>query len=100
MILSITNLQEDYAKALLVDREALTDRAPLGRRPRSPEFSWTLIHRRASPVRQVAKTWSFAGPGVPRSGRAGNGEVTEERKEGAGAGWLANSNKLSGVSSR
>ena len=55
MILSVTNLQEAYAKALLVDRDRLARGPPRGRRARGPRAPpGRLQHGRAAAVRPGA----------------------------------------------
>ena len=89
MILSITNLQEAYAKALLVDRRVLKEARHSGDVLRAHR---TLIDAYATDVRLLcAKVREDIGAAVDpiaafkQSGYAER--VAKERAEGGGAGW-------------
>jgi len=89
MILSITNLQEAYAKALLVDRRVLKEARHSGNVLRAHR---TLIDAYATDVRLLcAKVREDIGAAVDpiaafkQSGYAER--VAKERAEGVGAGW-------------
>ena len=89
MILSITNLQEAYAKALLVDRRVLKEARHSGDVLRAHR---TLIDAYATDVRLLcAKVREDIGAAVDpiaafkQSGYAER--VAKERAEGVGAGW-------------
>ena len=86
MVLSVVNLQEAYAKALLVDRAALRA-APGGRRrARRPRAAARrLPHRRPPAVREGARRrWAPPRTRSPRSARRGYAErVAAEREPAA-----------------
>jgi L-rhamnose isomerase / sugar isomerase len=89
MILSVTNLQEAYAKALLVDRAALTEARQAGDVLGAHRL---LLDAYATDVRPLcARAREDLGAAADpiaafkQSGYAG--KVAEERGEGAGAGW-------------
>jgi L-rhamnose isomerase/sugar isomerase len=89
MILSVTNLQETYAKALLVDRRALDEARRSGDVLGAHR---TLLDAYATDVRPLcAKVRQDIGGAVDpivafeQSGYAER--VAEERAEGVGAGW-------------
>jgi len=89
MILSITNLQEAYAKALLVDREALqTARRSgdvLGAHRILLDAYNTDVRLLCAKVREDLGASPDPVAAFRESGYME--KVTEERKEGAGAGW-------------
>jgi L-rhamnose isomerase / sugar isomerase len=89
MILSVTNLQEAYAKALLVDRAALREARQAGDVLGAHRL---LLDAYATDVRPLcARAREDLGAAADpiaafeQSGYAGR--VAEERGEGAGAGW-------------
>jgi L-rhamnose isomerase / sugar isomerase len=89
MILSVTNLQEAYAKALLVDRAALREARQAGDVLGAHRL---LLDAYATDVRPLcARAREDLGAAADpiaafkQSGYAG--KVAEERGEGAGAGW-------------
>jgi L-rhamnose isomerase/sugar isomerase len=89
MILSVTNLQEAYAKALLVDRQVLDEARHSGD---VLEAHRALLDAYATDVRPLcAKVREGMGAAVDpiaaftQSGYAER--VAEERAEGIGAGW-------------
>jgi L-rhamnose isomerase / sugar isomerase len=89
MILSVTNLQEAYAKALLVDRRALDEARHSGDVLGAHR---TLLDAYATDVRSLcAKVREDIGAAVdPIATFAHSGyaeRVAEERAEGVGAGW-------------
>jgi L-rhamnose isomerase/sugar isomerase len=89
MILSIMNLQESYAKALLVDREALTRARRAGDVLGAHRV---LLDAYATDVRPLcARTREdLGGSADPITTFRNSGYLEkkiEERKEGAGAGW-------------
>ncbi len=89
MILSVTNLQEAYAKALLVDRAALAQARRAGE---VLEAHRLLLHAYATDVRplcaRVREDLGAAADPVAAFKESGYaGKVAEERGEGAGAGW-------------
>src|SRR5919112_1054778 len=89
MILSVTNLQEAYAKALLVDRQALNEARHSGDVLGAHR---TLMEAYATDVRPLcAKVRESMGAAVdPISAFKQSGyaeRVAEERVEGVGAGW-------------
>ncbi len=89
MILSVTNLQEAYAKALLVDRAALAEARRAGDVLGAHRV---LLDAYATDVRPLcAKAREDLGASVdPVSAFRESGyseRVSEERLEGAGAGW-------------
>ncbi len=89
MILSVTNLQEAYAKALLVDRRALTEARRAGDVLGAHRL---LLDAYATDVRPLcAKVREDLGASPdPISAFEESGyheRVVEERKEGVGAGW-------------
>jgi L-rhamnose isomerase/sugar isomerase len=89
MILSVTNLQEAYAKALLVDREALREAQRAGdvlggHRVLLDAYS-TDVRPLCAKVRE-----DLGGSAEPVAALRASGyleRVMEERKEGAQAGW-------------
>jgi len=89
MILSVTNLQEAYAKALLVDRAALaeTRRAGdvLGAHRLLLDAYATDVRPLCASVREDLGAAADPIAAFKESGYAG--KVAEERGEGAGAGW-------------
>ena len=89
MILSLTNLQEAYAKALLVDRQTLQNARRSGDVLGAHRI---LLNAYNTDVRALcAKVREDLGASpdpVAAFRQSGYAEkVTEERKEGAGAGW-------------
>ena len=89
MILSLTNLQEAYARALLVDRQTLRNARRSGDVLAAHRI---LLHAYNTDVRALcAKVREDLGASpdpVAAFRQSGYAEkVTEERKEGAGAGW-------------
>jgi len=89
MILSVTNLQEAYAKALLVDRPTLDEARRSGDVLRAHR---TLLDAYATDVRPLcARVREDLGASAdPISDFRSSGymeRVTEERKEGTQAGW-------------
>jgi L-rhamnose isomerase/sugar isomerase len=89
MILSVTNLQEAYAKALLVDRQALNEARHSGDVLGAHR---TLIDAYATDVRplcaKVREDMGAAANPIVAFKRSGYAEkVAEERAEGIGAGW-------------
>lgn len=89
MILSVTNLQEAYAKALLVDREALREAQRAGD---VLEGHRVLLDAYSTDVRPLcAKVREdLGGSAEPVAAFRTSGyleRVMEERKEGAQAGW-------------
>ncbi len=89
MILSLVNLQEAYAKALLVDRETLKNAQRTGD---VLEAHRVLLDAYRTDVRSLcAKVREDLGASPdPVNAFRESGymeKVTEERKEGAGAGW-------------
>jgi L-rhamnose isomerase/sugar isomerase len=89
MILSVTNLQEAYAKALLVDRAALQEARQAGDVLSAHRL---LLDAYATDVRPLcAKVREDLGASAdPVSAFRENGyldKVVEERGEGVGAGW-------------
>jgi L-rhamnose isomerase/sugar isomerase len=89
MILSITNLQEAYAKALLVDRQALNEARHSGDVLGAHR---TLIDAYATDVRslcaKVRVDMGAARDPITAFKQSGYAErVAEERAEGVGAGW-------------
>ena len=89
MILSLTNLQEAYARALLVDRQTLRNARRSGDVLAAHRI---LLHAYNTDVRALcAKVREDLGASpdpVAAFHQSGYAEkVTEERKEGAGAGW-------------
>jgi L-rhamnose isomerase/sugar isomerase len=89
MILSLTNLQEAYAKALLVDRQTLQNARQSGDVLGAHRI---LLNAYNTDVRTLcAKVREDLGASpdpVAAFRQSGYAEkVTEERKEGAGAGW-------------
>ena len=89
MILSLTNLQEAYAKALLVDRQTLQSARRSGDVLGAHRI---LLNAYNTDVRSLcAKVREDLGASpdpVAAFRQSGYAEkVTEERKEGAGAGW-------------
>jgi L-rhamnose isomerase/sugar isomerase len=89
MLLSVMNLQEAYAKALLVDRAALTEAQGTGDVLGAHR---TLLDAYATDVRPLCARVreSLGGASDPVASFQGSGyaeKVAEERGEGAGAGW-------------
>ena len=89
MILSVMNLQEAYAKALLVDRAALTQARRSGDVLSAHRI---LLDSYAADVRplcaRVRETLGGAADPITTFKESGYAEkVAEERGEGAGAGW-------------
>ena len=89
MILSVTNLQEAYAKALLVDRRALDEARHSGDVLGAHR---TLLDAYATDVRplcaRVREVLGAAVDPIAAFKRSGYAErVAEERAEGVGAGW-------------
>jgi L-rhamnose isomerase/sugar isomerase len=89
MILSVTNLQEAYAKALLVDRQALIEARHSGDVLGAHR---TLIDAYTTDVRplcaKVRESMGAAVDPIAAFKRSGYAErVAEERAEGVGAGW-------------
>ncbi len=89
MILSVTNLQEAYAKALLVDRGALREARGAGDVLGAHELLLDAYNTDVRPLCAKVRTDLGASPD-PVSEFRGSGyleRATEERKEGAQAGW-------------
>ena len=89
MILSLTNLQEAYAKALLVDRQTLQNARRSGDVLGAHRI---LLNAYNTDVRsfcaKVREDLGASPDPVAAFRQSGYAEkVTEERKEGAGAGW-------------
>lgn len=89
MILSVTNLQEAYAKALLVDREALKEARDVGDVLGGHRV---LLGAYGTDVRPLCARVreDLGGSADPIAAFRASGyleRVTEERKEGAQAGW-------------
>jgi L-rhamnose isomerase / sugar isomerase len=89
MILSVTNLQEAYAKALLVDRRALDEARHSGDVLGAHRV---LLDAYATDVRplcaRVREALGAAADPIAAFKRSGYAErVAEERAEGVGAGW-------------
>jgi L-rhamnose isomerase / sugar isomerase len=89
MILSVMNLQEAYAKALLVDRKALTEARNAGDVLGAHRL---LLDAYATDVRplcaRVREDLGGAAEPIAAFKESGYAEkVAEERGEGAGAGW-------------
>jgi L-rhamnose isomerase/sugar isomerase len=89
MILSVTNLQEAYAKALLVDRRALNEARHSGDVLGAHR---TLLDAYATDVRplcaKVREDMGGAADPIAAFKQSGYAErVAEERAEGVGAGW-------------
>jgi L-rhamnose isomerase/sugar isomerase len=89
MILSVTNLQEAYAKALLVDRQALNEARRSGDVLGAHR---TLLDAYATDVRplcaRVREELGAAPDPIAAFKESGYAEkVAEERAEGVGAGW-------------
>ncbi len=89
MLLSVMNLQEAYAKALLVDRPALTEARHSGNVLGAHRI---LLDAYATDVRPLCATVreSLGGAADPISAFKASGyaeRMAEERGEGAGAGW-------------
>jgi L-rhamnose isomerase / sugar isomerase len=89
MILSVTNLQEAYAKALLVDRRALNEARHSGD---VLEAHRTLLDAYATDVRplcaKVREDMGAAANPIAAFKQSGYAQrVAEERAEGVGAGW-------------
>jgi len=89
MILSLVNLQEAYAKALLVDREKLQEARHsgdvLGAHRALLEAYKTDVRPLCAKVREDLGASSDPVAAFQQSGYMQR--VSEERKEGAGAGW-------------
>ena len=89
MILSVTNLQEAYAKALLVDRASLSERRRAGDVLGAHRL---LLDAYATDVRPLCararEDLGAAADPIAAFKESGYAEkVAEERGEGAGAGW-------------
>ena len=89
MILSVTNLQEAYAKALLVDRQALNEARQSGDVLGAHR---TLLDAYATDVRplcaKVRESMGAAVDPIAAFKQSGYAErVAKERAEGVGAGW-------------
>ena len=89
MLLSVMNLQEAYAKALLVDRPSLTEARHSGDVLGAHRI---LLDAYATDVRPLCATVreSLGGAADPISAFKASGyaeRMAEERGEGAGAGW-------------
>jgi L-rhamnose isomerase/sugar isomerase len=89
MLLSVMNLQEAYAKALLVDRAALAEARRSGDVLGAHRL---LLDAYATDVRplcaKVRKDLGGAADPIAAFKESGYAEkVAEERGEGAGAGW-------------
>jgi L-rhamnose isomerase/sugar isomerase len=89
MILSITNLQEAYAKALLVDREALQTARRSGDVLGAHRILLDAYNTDVRPLCAKVREDLGASPDPVAAFRESGymEKVTEERKEGAGAGW-------------
>jgi L-rhamnose isomerase/sugar isomerase len=89
MILSVTNLQEAYAKALLVDRAALQEARQAGDVLSAHRL---LLDAYATDVRplcaKVREDLGASADPVSAFRESGYlGKVVQERAEGVGAGW-------------
>jgi L-rhamnose isomerase/sugar isomerase len=89
MLLSVMNLQEAYAKALLVDRPQLTEARHSGDVLGAHRI---LLESYATDVRPLCATVreTLGGASDPISAFKASGyaeRMAEERGEGAGAGW-------------
>jgi len=89
MLLSVMNLQEAYAKALLVDRAALKEARSAGDVLSAHR---TILDAYATDVRplcaKVREDLGGASDPITTFEESGYAEkVAEERGEGAGAGW-------------
>jgi L-rhamnose isomerase/sugar isomerase len=89
MILSLTNLQEAYAKALLVDREQLRTARRSGDVLRAHRILLDAYQTDVRPLCAKVREDMGASPDPVAAFRESGymEKVTEERKEGAGAGW-------------
>jgi L-rhamnose isomerase/sugar isomerase len=89
MILSLTNLQEAYAKALLVDREALRTARHSGDVLGAHQILLDAYQTDVRPLCAKVREDLGASPDPVAAFRESGymEKVTEERKEGAGAGW-------------
>ncbi len=89
MILSLTNLQEAYAKALLVDREALRTARRSGDVLGAHRILLDSYQTDVRPLCAKVREDLGASPDPVAAFRESGymEKVTEERKEGAGAGW-------------
>ncbi len=89
MILSLTNLQEAYAKALLVDREALRTARRSGDVLGAHRILLDAYNTDVRPLCAKVREDLGASPDPVAAFRESGymEKVTEERKEGAGAGW-------------
>ena len=89
MILSLTNLQEAYAKALLVDRQTLQNARRSGDVLGAHRILLNAYNTDVRPLCAKVREDLGASPDpVAAFRQSGYAEkVTEERKEGAGAGW-------------
>ncbi len=89
MILSLTNLQEAYAKALLVDREALRTARHSGDVLGAHRILLDSYQTDVRPLCAKVREDLGASPDPVAAFRESGymEKVTEERKEGAGAGW-------------
>jgi L-rhamnose isomerase/sugar isomerase len=97
MLLSIMNLQEAYAKALLVDRAALTEARRSGDVLSAHR---TLLDAYATDVRplcaRIREDLGGAADPITTFKESGYAErVAEERGEGVGAGWIEASQHVS-----
>jgi L-rhamnose isomerase / sugar isomerase len=89
MILSVMNLQEAYAKALLVDREALREARRAGDVLAGHRLLLDAYNTDVRPLCAKARE-NLGGAADPIATFRQSGyleKVTEERKEGAQAGW-------------
>jgi L-rhamnose isomerase/sugar isomerase len=89
MILSLTNLQEAYAKALLVDHQTLQNARRSGDVLRAHRILLNAYNTDVRTLCMKVREDLGASPDPVAAFRQGEyaEKVTEERKEGAGAGW-------------
>ena len=88
MILSVMNLQDAYAKALLVDRAKLDGARRSGDVLRRTGFCSKPTTPTCGPcARRSGKTSALRRIPSPPSGERLPEKVVDERLEGAGAGW-------------
>jgi L-rhamnose isomerase/sugar isomerase len=89
MILSVTNLQEAYAKALLVDREALEEAQHAGDVLGAHRLLLDAYATDVRPLCARVRERLGASPDPIAEFRSSGylEKVVEERKEGVGAGW-------------
>ena len=89
MILSVTNLQESYAKALLVDRDALREARASGDVLGAHRLLLDAYNTDVRPLCAKVREDLGAASGPVSEFRSSGymRKVVEERKEGIGAGW-------------